>query len=237
MNSLHKIQLEILNRLQFEDGLGYMALKPDKKMENNQFQFHLDRLLGLGYVEKKDNLYALTKEGKQYAIHLNSEEVKITKQARLCVRVCPIRYVNGEKEYLIYTRLKHPFYGCQGFMSGKVEYGEKIVEAAKRELKEETNLDDDPKVAFITHIGTLDKENEQILEDRVMFVCIAENPQGELIPCRDGKYTWVSKKDLDEFVNKPVISKENFIQEIELVDSYDGKIELIEEWNDNSEKF
>lgn len=95
MNSLHKIQLEILNKLQFEDGLRFMALKPDKKMENNQFQFHLDRLLGLGYVEKKDGLYSLTKEGKQYAIHLDTEKIEIIKQARLCVRVCPVRWMDG----------------------------------------------------------------------------------------------------------------------------------------------
>jgi len=208
-----------------------------RKWKNNQFQFHLDRLLNLGYVEKQDNLYRLTKEGKQYAIHIDSDNPKIIKQARVCVRICPVRWVDGEKQYLIYTRLKTPFYGCQGFMSGKVEYGEKIVEAAKRELKEETNLDAEPKVAFVTHNGTLDKKTNAILEDRIMFVCVAENPQGELVPCRDGKYDWVNQKDLNQFVSKPVVNKGDFMHEIEMVDTYNGSFQLIEDWCDNEERF
>lgn len=152
-----------------------------------------------------------------------------------CVRLGG--WMDGEKQYLIYTRLKTPFYGCQGFLSGKIAQGEKIIQAAKRELKEETNLAGEPKVAYITHYGTLDKETNKIIEDRIMFVCVAENLQGELIPCRDGNYTWVSEKDLDTFITKPFESKESFRREIKLIDSFDGKIKLIEEWNDNSEKF
>lgn len=46
----------------------------------------------------------------------------------------------GKKQYLVQTRLKDPFFGYHGYVTGKIRWGEKILEAAKRELLEETGM-------------------------------------------------------------------------------------------------
>ena len=51
MEKLHDIQNQILKRLMFSTGLRYTEMKPDKEMENNQFQFHLNQLTKKGYVQ------------------------------------------------------------------------------------------------------------------------------------------------------------------------------------------
>ena len=51
-----------------------------------------------------------------------------------------------EKDYklLLVRRKKDPFKGSLTFPGGKVDEGEKVEDALKRELKEETNLDVEP---------------------------------------------------------------------------------------------
>jgi 8-oxo-dGTP pyrophosphatase MutT (NUDIX family) len=43
-------------------------------------------------------------------------------------------------EHLVNRRLRHPYYGKVGHITGKVRFGEKLVQAAQRELYEETGL-------------------------------------------------------------------------------------------------
>lgn len=120
MDQLHQIQRQIINKLIFSPGLRYTELKPSKDLENNQFDFHLDRLISLGYVQKVDKLYALTNAGKTYSATFDTEKVAVIKQAKLTVWLAPMRKANDLWEFLVYTRLKHPFFGCQGFCGGKI---------------------------------------------------------------------------------------------------------------------
>jgi len=48
--------------------------------------------------------------------------------------------LTGSIEYLLNRRLRHPYFGKVGRLSGKVQFGEALVDAAKRELFEETGL-------------------------------------------------------------------------------------------------
>src|SRR5436190_10158647 len=128
MKQIHSIQLQILKKMLFTNGSRYSDLKPKKSMENNQFDFHLDQLTKAGYVKKSDKDYSLTSLGKEYANRMDTDKVLVTPQSKVSVILCPLK---NDNEYLIYTRLKQPFYGCQGFMSGKVQYGELIIDAAK----------------------------------------------------------------------------------------------------------
>lgn len=237
MKDLHKFQSSILNKLLFNKSLKYTEMKPSREMENNQFQFHLNQLLKLGYVEKIKNNYKLTKSGKQYATRMDTDKVKIQLQAKISARVCCIRHKNNRKQFLVYTRLKHPFYKCQGFPAGKVKFGEMVIDAAQRELKEETNLNGKPKIVLITHYCTTSKNTKEVLDDRLMFLCIVENPNGELISSEEGKYEWVDEDKLENFLTKPFETRASFMKEIEIINSHDGNIKIIEESSDNSEDF
>lgn len=137
MKQPHPIQLQILKKLLFVKSVKFTDLKPDKDIENNQFDFHLDQLIRFEYIEKLGKEYSLTSVGKEFANRMDTDKTTINIQAKISAVVAPVRInKDGEKEFLIYTRLKHPFYGCQGFMSGKIAYGEAVLEAASRELKE-----------------------------------------------------------------------------------------------------
>lgn len=232
MKQLHGVQLQILKKLLFANELRYSQVKPDPEMENNQFDFHLDQLISGGYVEKKNKTYKLTNFGKEYANRMDTEEVLIAKQSKISAWICCRR----KNQYLIYTRLKQPFYGCQGFMSGKVKYGEKIVEAAERELEEETGLKGKPQIVSIKHFLVFDKQSNELVEDKFMFLCLMENPTGELRPHDEGKYEWINENNLKSYVINHFESWRAFEKQLEEIKSFKGEIKLeeIDHW---SEKF
>jgi len=229
MKQQHKIQLEILKKLLFADKLRYSNLKPSFDMENNQFDFHLKELIKAGYVEKDSRFYFLTGMGKEYANRMDTDKVAMNQQAKISVWFCCRRKNKDEFQYLIYTRLKQPFYGCQGFPSGKVQYGETVVKAATRELKEETNLKSTPRIVMIKHYLVFDKKDKNLLEDKFMFLCLFENPSGALKTNNEGKYDWVSKKDIEKYVTNHFESFPVFQKQIDLIDNFDGNITFIEE--------
>lgn len=215
----HPIQLSILKKLLFAHSLRYTELKPKVDMENNQFDFHLDQLVKKGYVTKHTSEYLLTSTGKEFANRMDTNKKTMTPQAKIGVVVMPFK-TGKSIQYLIYTRLKHPFFGCQGFLSGKVHYGDQILDAAKREMKEETNLDGEPKLAHIKHFRVWDSSGKELLEDKFLFYCIVENPKGNVVACEEGKYEWVKEKDLITYVINPFVSQEDFKKDIEMINSF-----------------
>jgi hypothetical protein len=48
---------------------------------------------------------------------MDAGEFHIQLQAKTGVLVCAVRGQGEDKEYLIYTRGKHPFFGKQGFIT------------------------------------------------------------------------------------------------------------------------
>lgn len=234
MRQLHETQLQILKKLLFAAELRYAQIKPDPEMENNQFDFHLDQLVDGGYIAKKEKGYSLTNFGKEYANRMDTEEVLIAKQSKISAWVCCIREEKERKQYLIYTRLKQPFYGCQGFMSGKVKYGEKIIDAAKRELREETGLEGEPKIVNAKHFLVYDKETNGLVEDKFMYLCVVRNPTGELRPHVEGLYRWVDELDVKKFITNPFEPIGEFLKYLRQADGFDGQvtIEEIDHWSD-----
>lgn len=234
MKQIHTIQLHILKIMLFKKDARYSEIKPSKSMENNQFDFHLNQLIKIGYVVKINAKYSLTNLGKEYANRMDTDIVIIPPQAKVSVLLCPVK--KSEKEYLIYTRLKQPFFGCQGFMSGKVKYGEKILDAARRELKEETGLTGRPEIFCIKHYLVSDKTTKKLVEDKILFYCMVKDAKGKIKPNNEGKYEWVKHNCLPEYVTNHFEDYKVFQNDIDNLNNFDGNI-VFEEITHLSEKF
>jgi len=228
-NDLHQIQIQVLRKLLFNPQLRYTDLRPAQDIENNKLNFHLNTLKKLGLIIKKEEFYSLTNKGKELAGRLDTDDLKVKKQAKISAWVCPIRNKGKETEYLIYTRLKSPFYGCQGFMSGKVDYGERVIEAAKRELKEECNLEGESKIIALKHYRVFDANNRELVEDKFMFLITVNDPSGDLKQSEEGQYEWVKESELKKFITNPFESWEAFETLLTLLKNPAKDIHFIED--------
>ena len=204
MDKMHKIQLNILRRLLFSVSSRYSDIKPFD-MEGSLFKYHLDKLINRKLVRKDDSgLYFLTHEGKEFANQMDSIKISMGKQAKTTAKICCVRNIDQEIEYLLYTRKKNPFYSFQGFATSKIWYGESFDEGAKRGLYDETNLIGNPKLIAIRHYIVCDILNQELLEDKVMYIYKFINPIGDLCSKKDGEFAWVKESDIEKFVLNPL---------------------------------
>jgi 8-oxo-dGTP diphosphatase len=185
--SIHAAQTSILRELLFAPEAGFAELQKPTGLESNHFNFHIARLVELGLVEQvRVGRYRLTVKGKEYANRLDTDERTIERQAKITVLVVPMRQRgNGDTEYMIQQRLKQPFYGRHGFMSGKIRWGETVIQGAERELMEEAGLEADMELKCVYH--KLDYTTEaELLEDKHFYIVQALAPRGDFKPRFDG---------------------------------------------------
>jgi ADP-ribose pyrophosphatase YjhB (NUDIX family) len=168
----------------------FAALQKDANMQSDQFTFHLKKLIKAGYVHKDDSNYQLTIMGKEYANRMNTDERAVSRQAKISVVVI----VEDEAGRILHQqRLKHPYYGYWGHISGKVRWGETLLEAGSRELAQETGLEADLKIVCFYHKLDYDQGGEQLLEDKLFCVMHGTKPRGALIAdAQDRHNQWMS---------------------------------------------
>lgn len=204
------IQKSILKTLLIKKQLRFSDLNQNG-VSSDHFAFHISQLLKEGIIEKDgDGFYRFTAKGKEYAnrFDIDGIEIKIEKRAKIGVLIVPR---DKQGRFLIQQRLKEPFFGYHGFVSGKIKWGEPVYQAAERELLEEAGLKGDLKLKAIEH--KIDYSNEgELLEDKFFFIVGAVSLKGELIEKFDcGENKWLLKEEIallpDLFEDVPNIIK------------------------------
>lgn len=198
--SAHEAQMKILRHLLLSPSAGFAELQKQTGLTSDHANFHIKKLLEVGYIEKNaDDKYTLTRIGKEYSNRMDTDDNVIEKQPKVSVALI---VENDEGKFLAQQRLKQPYYGFWGRPTGKVRWGETILEAGARELMEETGLTADLRVGGFYHKMDYDKESGDMLEDKIFVLVHGTNPQGELIVQDEGhRNEWLSD---EEFATKDI---------------------------------
>ncbi|PJA90728.1 MAG: hypothetical protein CO136_00955 [Candidatus Levybacteria bacterium CG_4_9_14_3_um_filter_36_7] len=202
-DQLHEYQKEIIKKLSFTPTLRFNDLLIEE-ISSEHMNYHLKQLIELNLVTKTDSGYSLTDKGKDFSNLLDDEMDMLEKQPKCSVIVNGVRKnPHSEIEYLLNRRLKQPYFGKVGRISGKVRFGEKLVNAAKRELFEETGL-----TAKFWQLEKMYRKmrtrNDQTpVQDVFFYIFFARDFEGTLIEkTRYQENIWVTKHNLfhsDEF--------------------------------------
>lgn len=194
---IHPAQAEILTALLFTTAAKFSELNATK-LSNDHFSFHLKRLQGIGLLGKNpDGRYHLTKIGKEFANRLDTDEKVIERQAKLGAEIVVVREGPDGQEFLVQQRLKQPYYGFYGYITGKIRWGEPVLTTAARELLEETGLQADLRLVGIQH--KLDYLEGELQEDKYFYVVRATNPRGQLKKTFEGgRNLWLSEEQIFE---------------------------------------
>jgi 8-oxo-dGTP pyrophosphatase MutT (NUDIX family) len=195
-NDIHPIQKSILRVLIFKQEARFSDLNSGG-VSSDLLSFHVKSLVDAGLLEKlASQKYRLTPAGKEFTNRFDTDTVNLTaeRQAKIGVCLTCVRIEDGQKQYLVQQRLKQPYYGFYGFITGKVKWGETIVETATRELQEEAGLSAD-----LTHVGVYHKMDYnpegKLLEDKYFFIFRGENAKGTLIEqFEGGKNMWLTRE-------------------------------------------
>lgn len=217
--TIHKAQTSILRELLFHPDAGYAELQKPTDLTSDHFNFHISRLVELGFVEKiSRGRYRLTARGKEYANRLDTDNSTIERQPKSAVILALRREHGGKSEYIFQERLKNPYFGYWGLPSGKIRWGETILETARRESLEETGLDADFEVKGVYHEHVVQEETGDILEDKIFFVVLGTNTHGAFQEDFEGGHNeWLT---FEAAVKKDKKFK-SFGREIEILSSKD----------------
>ena len=189
---IHFIQMHILRELLYKSKLKFKDLNI-VDLGSNHLAYHVNGLQKMGLVQRAGTSYELTAKGKEFANQMDTDTAKIEKQPKVSVLIIPTQKFGRTKKFLIQTRLKEPYYGFSGFMTGKMRFGETVFEAASREFQEEMGLAADFLYGYLLHEMVYDKSGN-LLEDKFFHVMVALNISGELLEeTKDGRNQWVTE--------------------------------------------
>lgn len=188
----HQAQMQLLRQLLMSSTCKFNQLMKATGLTSDHANFHIKQLVEAGFVEhvpKSYGEYRLTIRGKEYANRMDTDETVMEKQPKLSV---VLDIVNAKGKHLQQERLKQPYYGYWGRPTGKIRWGETMLEAAARELKEETDLEAELTVLGFYHKLDYDAD-DNFLEDKYFCFVRGINPRGTMFETTEGhRNVWLS---------------------------------------------
>lgn len=182
----HVAQMKLLRQLLLSKTSKFAELTRASELTSDHANFHIKQLIEAGFVRhvlKSYGEYELTMSGKEYANRMDTDEQIVEKQPKLSV---VLDIVHPDGRHLQQERLKQPYYGYWGRPTGKIRWGEAMLDAAARELLEETGLTADLTVLGFYHKLDYDTDGK-LLEDKYFCLVRGINPTGDLLPESDGQ--------------------------------------------------
>ncbi|HEU5186959.1 MAG TPA: NUDIX hydrolase [Candidatus Saccharimonadales bacterium] len=197
---MHKAQVAIIHVLLFRPDARFAELQKASGLTSDHFSFYLKQLVAQELVAKnKAGAYHLTPKGKEFANRFDTDERKVERQPKVAVCLM-IRRSDGKQ--LIQQRLKQPFYGYHGRPTGKIRWGETILQAGARELLEETGLTADLQFESVYHKQDFNNQTGELLEDKIFFIVAGNDPTGDFIEeFEGGRNLWMTQ---EEYVVQPL---------------------------------
>jgi predicted transcriptional regulator/ADP-ribose pyrophosphatase YjhB (NUDIX family) len=184
---LHKAQISILKSLRHVENARFTELMRPTGLTSDNFKFYLRELVKLGWIKKAaDGLYELTSSGKELANNLDETRQTIQKQPKVSVLIIASRQnADDETEYLFQQRLRHPYYGMWGSLTGPVQWGESIELTAQVELHKQTGLSAEFEIRSFCRVTDHDSSGS-LLEDKLFAVVVTTKLSGYLDAPWDG---------------------------------------------------
>ncbi len=194
---LHDIQKELLKKLVYTPGLRFNALVIED-LESEHMNYHLKKLMELKLVVKEKNYYTLTDWGKEFTNRMDDENKQTELQPKTSILIYGARKnKKGEIENLLMRRLKQPYFGKVGKLTGKVRFGESIIEAVKRELFEETGLSAKTVILEELYHKLRKREDGTYVQDVIFYQFFMTDFSGNFIAKnKDQENFFISKREL-----------------------------------------
>lgn len=204
---LHYIQIEILKKLSLSPKLKFNQLLIEN-LESVHMNYHLQKLKTIGLVKKEKEFYVLTDSGKDYTNMMDDVVDEIERQPKTSILIYGVRQrSDGQLEFLLTKRLKHPFFGKIAELTGKVRFGETLEQAARRELFEETGLT--AKTFVLERVWHIlrNKESGEVLQDVIFYQFFVTDFEGvfiEKLPYQEN--FWMTKNEFDNLDKSKILN-------------------------------
>lgn len=209
---LHDLQKILLKKLAAVDGARFNELLIEG-LESEHMNYHLKQLVGVGLVAKSDERYKLTDKGKDYSNLMDDEVEFIEKQPKTSILLHAVRKrEDGQVEHLLSKRLRQPYFGKVGRLTGKVRFGETLKQAALRELYEETGLKAETVVLEGIYHKLRYREDGTYVQDSLFYRFFVTGFSGQFIEQTPHQQNlWVSGQD-------EVVKELDFFEAVDLTD-------------------
>ena len=190
----HPIQQSIILKLIHKPEMSFSELLGSES-ESNKFAYHLGVLETKNIINKEGCYYSLSPLGKKISSFIEGD----TGKKAAFPTFAHVLIVRDGDKILVQRRMKEPFYGYWGLMSGKINFGWNVEECARRDIEEECGLKaNKSELIGINQAKTYEDGN--LLHHHIMFYVKLGEISGDLKEkTHKGENAWMT---IDEFKKK-----------------------------------